>query len=264
MMYGCSAWSVAHERGEGYTKQTLDSLKRLQAKAARIIGGAYKATSGPALDVELHLLPIEQQIWKTSSETVSRILSTDRMPALAGFRFLRTTRSRGRQTPYVSPLEHTYRRLHQRRGETIEGQEVIPPYLVPPWWQGPSTRIAPNAEMARYQHKKLLKHSSNRIFIYTDGSGIDNHVGAAAVSPLTRSTKMAYMGNSETSTVYVAELQGIKLALQIADEDAEIGNKRDKVIIFTDNQAAIRTFQAPTGRSGAYIVAEAILLIDKL
>ncbi|PVH69368.1 hypothetical protein DL98DRAFT_439194, partial [Cadophora sp. DSE1049] len=75
MMYGCSAWSVAQERGEGYTKQTIDSLKRLQAKAARIIGGAYKATSGPALDIELYLLPIEQQIWKTSSETVSRILS---------------------------------------------------------------------------------------------------------------------------------------------------------------------------------------------
>jgi hypothetical protein len=36
------------------------------------------------------------------------------------------------------------------------------------------------------------------------------------------------------------------------------------VVIFTDNQAAIRTFQTPTGGSGAYIVAEAILLIDKL
>ena len=75
---------------------------------------------------------------------------------------------------------------------------------------------------------------------------------------------MAYMENSETSTVYVAELQGIKLALQITNEDTEKGNKRDKVIIFTDNQAAIRTLQAPTGRSGAYIVAEAIPLIDKL
>jgi len=50
MTYGCSAWSVAQERGEGYTKQTIDSLKSLQAKAARIIGGAHKATSGPALD----------------------------------------------------------------------------------------------------------------------------------------------------------------------------------------------------------------------
>jgi YD repeat-containing protein len=264
MMHGCSAWSVAQERGEGYTKQTIDSLKRLQAKAARIIGGAYKATSGPALDIELHLLPIEQQIWKTSAETVSRILSTDKMPTLAGFRLFRSTRSRGRQTPHMSPLEHIYRRLHQRRGATVEEQELIPPYVAPPWWQGPNIRIASSSERARNQHKEFLKHSSNYILIYTDGSGIDNQVGAAAVSPLTRSTKMTYMGNSETSTVYAAELQGIKLALQIADDDAEKGNIRDKVAIFTDNQAAIRSFQTPTGRSGAYIVADAIQLINKL
>jgi ribonuclease HI/exonuclease III len=264
MMYGCSAWSVAHEHGEGYTKQTIDSLKTLQAKAGRIIGGAYKATSGPALDVELHLLPIEHQIWKTSAETVSRILSSDRMPTLAGFQLFRTTRSRWRKEPYLSPLEHTYRRLRQRRGASIEDQEVIPPFLVPPWWQGPIVRIASCAKTARTQHKEFLKHPSNSLFVYTDGSGINNHVGAAAVSPLTRCTKLAYMGDSETSTVYAAELQGIRLALQIADEDAERGNKKDRLIIFTDNQAAIRTFQKPTGKSGAYIVADAIQLIDKL
>lgn len=67
--------------------------------------------------------------------------------------------------------------------------------------------------MARNQHKEFLKHSSNCIFIYTNGSGIDNQVGAAAVSPLTRSTKIVYIRNSETSTVYAAELQGIKLTL---------------------------------------------------
>jgi ribonuclease HI len=55
-----------------------------------------------------------------------------------------------------------------------------------------------------------------------------------------------------------------QLALQIADDDVEKRNRRDKVVIFTDNQAAIRTFQTLTGRSGAYIVAKAILLIDKL
>lgn len=89
-------------------------------------------------------------------------------------------------------------------------------------------------------------------------------MGAAAVSPLTGCTKLAHIEDSETSTVYAAGLQGIRLALQIADEDAERGNKRDRLIIFTDNQAVIRTFQNPASRSGAYIVADAIKLIDKL
>jgi hypothetical protein len=141
IMYGCSIWSIAYRREEGYTKQTIDSLKILQAKAGRIIGGAYKATSAPALDIELHLLPIEQQIWKTSVGTISRILSSDRMPALASFQLLRTTRSRWRKEPYLSPLEHKDRRLRQRRRVSIEDQEVIPPFLVPPWWQRPILRI---------------------------------------------------------------------------------------------------------------------------
>ncbi|CAG8977852.1 hypothetical protein HYALB_00011658 [Hymenoscyphus albidus] len=218
-------------------------------------------TPGPRL-WDGYLLPIEQQIWKTSTETIGRILATDKIPALEGFRSYSPNQER--QGPHISPLRHIYRRLHQRCGITITEQETIPPYIVPPWWQGPSISIASDAEMAKTQHKNFLKHPSNSIFIYTDGSGIDNHIGAAAISPVTRCTKMAYMGNSETSTVYAAELQGIKLALQIAVQDQEIGNKRNKVVIFTDNQAAIRTLQHPAGRSGAYIAIEAVALIDKL
>jgi ribonuclease HI len=66
------------------------------------------------------------------------------------------------------------------------------------------------------------------------------------------------------STVYAAELQGINLALEIADEETESDNTRSKLIIFTDNQAAIKTFQNPAGRSGAYVHASAVRLIDKL
>lgn len=137
-------------------------------------------------------------------------------------------------------------------------------YIAPPWWLGPDTRIASGAEAATVQHKECLRDPSNNLYVYTDGSGIDGHVGAAAVSPLIRDTKIAYMGNNETTTVYVAELQGIKMALQIAAEDWERGNRRDKVVIFTDNQAAIKTFQNPLGGSGAYIAANVVSLINKL
>lgn len=50
------------------------------------------------------------------------------------------------------------------------------------------------------------------------------------------------MGDNKASAVYAAKLQGIKLALQIANKDAKSRNKRDRLIIFTDNRAAIRTF----------------------
>lgn len=75
---------------------------------------------------------------------------------------------------------------------------------------------------------------------------------------------MAYIKACEISIVYSTKLQRIKLALQITNKDIKKGNKRDKVIIFIDNQAAIGTFQILIGRSRAYIVAEAIPLINML
>jgi hypothetical protein len=41
----------------------------------------------------------------------------------------------------------------------------------------------------------------------------NGEIDAAAVSPMLRSTMKAYMGDSTTSTVFAAELQGIRLAL---------------------------------------------------
>ena len=59
--------------------------------------------------------------------------------------------------------------------------------------------------------------------------------------PSTVCGKPTIMGDSDTSTVFVAELQGIRLALIMALEDWNKGSRRKKLIIYTDNQAAIRT-----------------------
>jgi hypothetical protein len=77
----------------------------------RIIGDIYKAILGPALDIELYLLLIEQQIWKISAEIVSRVLSSDKILVLVSFQFLRTTKSRWRKELYLSPLEYIYKCL---------------------------------------------------------------------------------------------------------------------------------------------------------
>jgi hypothetical protein len=63
----------------------LNTLQSIQARAARVISGAYRATSRAALDIESFLLPIEQQIWKHNADTVVRLLSSSDIAATSGF-----------------------------------------------------------------------------------------------------------------------------------------------------------------------------------
>ncbi|KAF4442705.1 reverse transcriptase [Fusarium austroafricanum] len=255
MMYACSAWSNTNwrTRDKPYTEQTLSKLQSLQARAARVISGAYKATSIPALDVETYLLPIEQQIFKHNVDTLGRVGPAEQQ-----------TTNEARRKKKKSPRRVIEQSITNRQGPNIRKQEQIVPYIVPPWWQGPQTFIEESTEEAQTRHEQIKQNESDAIHIYTDGSGINGSIGAAAVCITTQETKSAYMGDDTTSTVYVGELQGISLALRIAQEDRSKGNRRSKILIYTDNQAAIRSTAKPKGKSGAYLLRNIAQQIDEL
>ena len=246
MMYACSAWSNAGWGNKGYTDRVLRRLQSLQGRGARVMSGAYRATSLPALDVEMHLLPVEQQIWKHNIEAMSRIYAPAPRPSR-----LRPTQGRRRK---ATPSEAIIKTIEDRNGPDIQTQELIEPFVAPPWWQGPRVHIEGTADKARQKHQDLMRKETAALHIYTDGSGINGHVGAAAVCPTTQQTKRSYMGTDNTSTVYAAELQGISLALDIALRDRAEGYTRSKVLIYTDNQAAIRSAAKPKGKPGAYLL----------
>ncbi|KAL6152343.1 hypothetical protein ACJQWK_05935 [Exserohilum turcicum] len=257
MMYACSIWSNASVKGKTYTKKTLSILQSIQARAARAICGAYKATSKAALDVEAHLLPIEQQIWKHNADIITRLLSSKHMAHISNLQVSRSQPASAsiRRIRHVDSWQKIYDDMRSQRRQDLEIQEPIPPFITPPWRHGPKTHIDKSADKARSRHDR--EHEKDQsLGIYTDGSGIDGEIGAAAACPLTQQTRTVHMGPDTGSTVYAAELQGISLALQIAQEYAERGGERRKVAIYTDNQAAIWSVAKAEGRSGAYILAD--------
>jgi ribonuclease HI/exonuclease III len=267
MMYGCSIWSNAnlHEGSRTYTHKTIDALRSIQARAARSICGAYKATAMAALDVEAFLLPVEQQIWRRNADVITRLSSCREIAKTAGFELnepVPVVAKRNRR-PRKSPWWKINEELRSKQVRDLEKQEPIPPFITPPWRRGPRTYIDDNAEKARDRHDKECA-TDKSLSIYTDGSGIEGEIGSAAVCPLTKQTRSVHMGSDTLSTVYAAELQGISLALHIAKEYADGDGERKDIAVYTDNQAAIWSIAKAEGRSGAYILADIAQQVQEL
>jgi Ribonuclease HI len=121
-----------------------------------------------------------------------------------------------------------------------------------------------HSEMRDWQMEKLLEpylrlHAIEdqcpMVHFFTDGSGYQGHVGAAAAAPEMGIYLRIHLGTTEDSTVYVAELNGIEMALarfvqlKAQDQDCPI-----RVIIFSDSQAAIQAIANPKRSSGQYVI----------
>jgi len=72
------------------------------------------------------------------------------------------------------------------------------------------------------------------------------------------------MDPDTASTVYAAELQGIGLALLIAQEYANRNGERRDIAIYTDNQTAIWSIAKAEGQSGAYILSDIARQVQEL
>jgi hypothetical protein len=228
-----------------------------------LIAGAFGRIAGSALDVELFIPPIKQQIKKLNGDALIRLLGSPIEEPIY------EARTKGkRYAKHLSPLQHLRDRynlildplLHQ---DYIGSFKQVVPFVVPPWWKPPEVRIAPTKEQAIKEHDLITLYSGpGTMNIYTDGSGLDGAIGAAAVmydSALNNSKhylrhcvtrgKKANLGNATNATVFSGELKGIELGFQMVPTPGPPLEYRT-VNIWTDNQAALRNIRKPKRCSG--------------
>ncbi|KAJ6118425.1 reverse transcriptase [Penicillium samsonianum] len=149
--------------------------------------------------------------------------------------------------------------------------ELIRPFAVPPWWQPPETRIAPDKDTAIKEHDLILLatplYGPNSAIAYTDGSKTEGGgVGASAVTSKGNATARL----DDQDTVYAAEPKGILLAPSEIKDDlvrelvATATAPARTMTIFTDNQAAIQACSHPRRSSGQQILRNITIQIENL
>jgi ribonuclease HI len=261
ILYGCSAWyTLGTDNGHRQTR--LQILNQIHRRAARAITGAFRATATTAMNIETHLLPMQQLLEKRLMES---LLMVQTSKAADLIRKAHSDEIKGQG--YISrcwrpwdwsPLQRIRELFSQKlEGKRLEDLESIHPFIVAPYWTPPEVVIDENAEIAMKQHETTRQDQSVTA-VYTDGSGINGRVGAAAVCPQCNETRSVYMGEQSEATVYAAELQGILLALIII-----LRRQIQHAIIFTDNQAALRALQNPGRQSGQYILETILVALEK-
>ncbi|KAJ5227661.1 hypothetical protein N7489_008369 [Penicillium chrysogenum] len=122
-----------------------------------------------------------------------------------------------------------------------------------PWRAPPEVTIEDRETAMNHHNKILLKNSEQRpLILYTDGSGIDGKIGAAAIVNPEKEYAHSQMGDEETSTVYAAELRAIEMALALVllSTEPRTVPAKNRLVIFADSQAALKALSRPRMPSG--------------
>jgi len=252
MDYAAIVWHRPTKRGQTITSDKVEAAQRTAMKA---ILGTFRTTTTSALEIDSFLLPTHLRLRKKVLQSYTCMQTTqEKHPIHQVIKRANNSKSK----VHLTTLEYLARSYPEFVNNPLE---TIKPYARPPWWIPSFTIcIPPNKKAAKASHDQTI-HDSDTISIYTDGSGIDGHIGAAAYSPTTSQTQRLYLGSEANYNVYTAEISALELATTIAKEAPP---NYTKCVIYVDSQAAIKGIIKPHKQSGQTIITAAIDCIESL
>ena len=147
---------------------------------------------------------------------------------------------------HPAPLHHV---LHAYNIKPDRIEKIRATRLLPKWHRPFKTRIAPDRETA------IQEEEADRadVRIYSDGSGIENQIGAAAVlyrGNRKKGTLKYRLGSAKHHTVYEGELVGMGLGAELLRKERNIKS----ATLYVDNQAGIQGTDLFRAASGHYLV----------
>ena len=220
-----------------------------------ILAGTFRTTATTALEIETGLPPTHLRLCNKILKTFARMQTTPAKHPIHQC-VLRAVSSKSQH--HISTLEYISRSFPNHAAESLE---TILPFARPPWWTPKFTiNVSGNKDEAKARHNNAI-HNDDTLYVYTDGSGIDGQVGAAAYCPNTSTTKRQYLGTENQHNIYSAELTGMAMAIDIAQS---CQRNYKQCVIYADSQAAIKATAKPGNQSGQPILCSLLDSIDNL
>jgi hypothetical protein len=146
-------------------------------------------------------------------------------------------RVRTANIPHLSNLENAL----QQFPYMSEGIESIEPFIRSPWWTlRAKTRVDNTKDIAKDFHDRTQEMPDDTIAtIYTDGSGINKKIGAAAFNQTDEEVSHHHLGGEMQFNVYTAEITVMQLILEIVWNHQATSSCH----VYTDSQTAIKAIK---------------------
>ncbi|KAJ5598905.1 reverse transcriptase [Penicillium lagena] len=265
ILFGVAAWYTPL-MGKGAARIVSKRFASLQKRAVCLIGGAFKTSSAEALNVEMYLPPIGIQMDRIAQETALR-LRTGPMHAIPKAMLQQRPESQRKRGGWTPMEVQAWKKggCLTAPPEAVAGEWESRKAFVRAPWQVPPAVFIDDRGIATQKHAEIYTKPPEEVplIIYTDGSGIEGKVGAAALVNSTGVSRRCHMGTDEVSTVYSAELRGAEMALEMAKE-LDSDRTQNGVVIFSDSQAALKALLRPRMPSGQIYLCDCNTLLQQL
>jgi hypothetical protein len=229
-------------KGERGGSAIRTKLATIQRRAAILITGAMRTTATDVLDAHANLMPMNVLIDKVRCRAALRLATLPRAHPLFPF-VKKAARRRVRRHP--TPL-HELMGDFKIRPEEIES--VGPGAMDSKWKPTFRTTVAESREEAI----RMDEDDSAAVQVYTDGSGKDGKVGAAAVlyrNGRLKSSLRFLLGAAKDHTVPEAEGVGLVLGMELIRAESSVG----RASMAADNMGAIARLTEPRVASAQHV-----------
>jgi hypothetical protein len=224
-------------------RAVVKKLCSIQRRTALAITGALRSTSTGVLDAYANLLPVTHLIDKVRAGVALRLAT---LPASHPMHAAVKWEAERSTLVHSSPLYDLMKDFHLEPTRMEKIRAVRVPVT---WTLTMQVDVAPSKKEAQRREKDDV--STYRV--YTDGSGIDGHIGGSAVlfvHGVEQASLQLHLGEDEHHTVFEGEGIGGCLAMTLL---LRLEDVRGLVTLVVDSQPAVRATCARTSTPSHWI-----------